>query len=122
VSIQEDTEGRILWMGVHDMLKVLTDEMFWSEEAVGFTCTEAEAIAGAAVALGADVSVMADLVVRYHGREDDEGDLHYQPKDPDDEFDLTCRCDNGCMVECVCSCHDEREEEDEDPERDPPEA
>jgi hypothetical protein len=66
---------------------------------------------------------MADREASYRRRPLNEQERReYHSGDPDDEFDLTCRCDNGCMVECVCSCHDEREEEDEDPERDPPEA
>lgn len=77
----DDTANRIQDVSVEAVLKVLTDGMLWYQEGPGFSCTEAEAIAAAAVMLGADLAEMAELVVDGHGSPDsnseDEGDDHY---------------------------------------------
>jgi hypothetical protein len=72
--------------GESDILNVLTDGMWWVQQGPGCSCTEAEAIAAAAVLLGADIDVMADLVVTGHGqpdRSEEYGDDHWHQGGPE---------------------------------------
>lgn len=80
-DLVNDVAARLVEADVRPILKVLTDGMFWENEGPAWTCLEAEAIAAAAVALGADEAEMAALVVSCHGAGDDEGDMHYHQEE-----------------------------------------
>jgi hypothetical protein len=83
-EILQDVEWRLSLITLEEILKVLTDPMFWENEGPAWSCTEAEAIAAAAVHLGASTFTMSTLVVDGHGqpaRSEDEGDLHYHEEE-----------------------------------------